>query len=121
MAEVERCKLEEVDDETDFGDDKVRTSPKHNMGEGKNIPKDKVRAHIQCTPNPGILPAKQMPNVSNLQDPHDNPVDFNEDIVDCKWSWMQIGLSKCRMSVVMLIEAVVRGMVSVIDGWNNIE
>lgn len=82
VAEVQRGKVEEVDDEDDLGPGEVRSHEQHDEGEVQEIIEDEVAAH--CTSGIHIvdIAGEEMADVANLEDADDGPVDLGDSVVE---------------------------------------
>jgi len=64
VSEVEGGYLEKVDGKGDFGEDKVPTSPEHNVGKVEKVEEDEMRPNTACCLHPNLIIYKQMPHIS---------------------------------------------------------
>lgn len=90
VAEVQGCELQELNHLYHFGKDEVRAAPQHDPGKVKEVEKDKVRANRGCSLNVGLISREKMPDVADLEDPKDNPVDGYEDVRFGERSYVEI-------------------------------
>jgi hypothetical protein len=73
MAEVERGKVEEIDNEENLGEDEVSTDEKHHECKLKEVIEDKVASNSSSCLYVGGVGREQVPHVSDLEEKNDNP------------------------------------------------
>jgi len=75
VAEVERRKVEEVDDQEHLSPDEVGADEEHDPAKVEEIVGDEVAAHVCCGLNSVGFGREQMPDVASLENEENNPVD----------------------------------------------
>lgn len=74
VAEVERREVDEVDDQHNLGQDKVRADEQHHPGEVKQVIDNEVASHRACRIDCLDFGGEEVADVSELQDENDKPV-----------------------------------------------
>jgi len=118
VTEVERCKLEEVNDEGNLREDKFSTDPEHDVRKVKDVKENEMWSNTACSLHPDLITGKQMPDITYLTNKHPNPVNAHHGMVDAEWSWMCPRLPKGGVSMMVVIvwrSMVMRGMIGVVD------
>lgn len=74
VAEVEGGKIEEVDDQHNFGPDEVGANPQHNPGELKEVVEDEVASDGRSSIDVSLIIGEEGIDVSDLRDEEDEPL-----------------------------------------------
>jgi len=93
VPEVEHDKVEEVDNKQQLGQPEVTANPQHNPAKLNQVEEDEVAANTSCSSNEIRIGREQMSYIANLEDPEDDPIDIDEDLVDSERSWVSSTLA----------------------------
>lgn len=113
MAEVKGRQIEEVDNQEQLCPPEVRTYEEHDEAELEKVAEDEVGAHTRCSSDEiGVL-GEQMPDVADLEDEEDNPVDGHNDAVHAEACVVVAILTPYTALVGMVI---MRGVEDIVEG-----
>lgn len=73
MAEIERRKVNEVQDQDDFGPVEVRSDKEHDKGEVEEVVEDEVASNTGGSMNNVRVAREEVANVASLEEEEDNP------------------------------------------------
>lgn len=73
VAEVQRCEVEEIDDQDDLGPDKVRADKQHHKGEVQQVVEDEMASDRACRIDVLDLTREEVSDVAELEDEEDEP------------------------------------------------
>lgn len=112
VAEVERGQVAEVDDQDDLGPDKVRADEEHDECELEKVVKDEVRTDGGGGLDIGGVGGEEVPDVADLEEEEDDPVDGRNDRVQLKGCMPTLVLPP---DGVVWVFAIVWGVEGVVD------
>jgi len=118
MAEVERCKIEEIGDKDNFTRPEVASDPEHDVGKDQKIVKDEMGSDVGCTSYEVLVGRVQMPDVPALQDQEDDPIDTCDDEIEGERSLNPSVLSPYCVAM-MAVSTVPRRVEGIVEGCNN--
>jgi len=86
VAEVERGEVEEVDGQDDLSPDVVAADEQHDERELEEVVDDEVASNTSCCVDIVGVRGEKVPDVSDLQEEEEDPVDRGDDCILGEWS-----------------------------------
>jgi len=113
VAEVERRKVNEVQNQDDLGPVEVRSDKEHDKGEVEEVVEDEVASNAGGSVNNIRVAREEVANVTSLEEEEDNPVDGGDGRVQAESSGVHVVLlpdrSVSRVAIFGTADGVVNG------------
>jgi hypothetical protein len=113
VAEVERGKIDEVENQNNLGPVEVRADKEHDKGEVEEVVEDEMASDAGSSVNDVRVAREEMSDVTSLEDEEDNPVDGGDDWVQSESSAVHVvlfpDLSVSSVAIVGTMKGIVNG------------
>lgn len=113
VTEVERGKIDEVENEDNLSPVEVRADKEHDKGEVEEVVEDEMASDAGGSVNDVRVTREEMADVPSLEDEEDNPVDGGDDRVQSESGAVHVvllpDLSVSSVAVVRTVESIVNG------------
>jgi len=117
VSEIEGGQVEEVGNENDLCPNVVSSNEEHNEGELQQVVEDEMTPDSRGGVHVIGVGGEEMPNISDLEDPEDNPVDRGDDFVQSERSIE--GTIHSPNGMTPMLQIILRNVEGIVDGGDG--